>query len=365
MDGLEKLSIVIPTYDRHDFVRRQIGYWSNSLVAVLIMDGSPHPIESEFLENLAPNIKYRHSNDDFFTRMRAATELINTPYVALLGDDDLFAKSGLRRCIEHLDDKAEVFVVVGRSMYFFHQRGVVFGEPKHSEATNYEQDIQGGIARLHNLYHPGKIGAVAYGVFRSDHWKPVIRATYAKKYSSGYVYDTFLRTLLTYTGEIEVVEAVTWLCSGENPPIKNQSSFNRSVHLIEWLDDPKFKDEVIDFKSRLVSEALDINPEEEVVLVGAIDYVVGTLEERYREKANRRVSFREKLLRMIKAMAPAPMKQAAKSALPRSITRKLDWQGIQFLDCLALMQQRGIYVDRKEMSTIAEMIRAFHQEPVT
>jgi hypothetical protein len=241
----------------------------------------------------------------------------------------------------------------------------VFGEPKHSEATNYERDIRGGIARLHNLYHPGKIGAVAYGVFRSDQWKPAIRATYAKKYSSGYVYDTFLRTLLTYTGEIEVLEAVTWLCSGENPPIKNQSSFNRSIDLLEWLDDPKFKDEVIDFKRRLVSEALVIKSQEEAVMVGAIDFVVGTLEERYRYKANRRVSFREKLPRMIKAMAPAPVKQIAKSILPRSITRKLDWQGIQFLDCLNLMEQRGVYVDRKEMSNITEMIRAFHQQPVT
>jgi hypothetical protein len=64
---------------------------------------------------------------------------------------------------------------------------------------------------------------------------------------------------------------------------------------------------------------------------------------------------------MIKAMAPGPMKQVAKSILPRSITRKLDWQGIQFLDCLNLMEQRGVYVDRKEMSTIAEMIWSFHQ----
>jgi hypothetical protein len=28
------------------------------------------------------------------------------------------------------------------------------------------------------------------------------------------------------------------------------------------------------------------------------------------------------------------------------------------------MEQRGVYVDRKEMSTIAEMIWSFHQEPV-
>ncbi len=79
MDGLEKLTIVIPTYGRHDFVRRQIGYWSSSPVTVHIMDGSQDPIESKILEKLSPNIKYRHSNDDFFSRMRAATELINTP----------------------------------------------------------------------------------------------------------------------------------------------------------------------------------------------------------------------------------------------------------------------------------------------
>ena len=69
--------------------------------------------------------------------MQSATELIETQYVAMLGDDDLFVKSGLKRCVEHLEVRTEVFGVVGRSMYFFHQRGVVFGEPKHSEATNY------------------------------------------------------------------------------------------------------------------------------------------------------------------------------------------------------------------------------------
>ena len=365
MDGLEKLSIVIPTYGRHDFVRRQISYWSDSPVTVHIMDGSPTPLIQTGMESIPSNVKYHHSTDDFFGRMRRATELVDTPYVAMLGDDDLFTKSGLKKCLEHLEGNSEVFGVVGRSMYFFHQRSVVFGEPKHPEAANYDKEIQGGIARLLNLYHQGKIGAVAYGVFRADQWKPTIRATYAKKYSSGYVYDTFLRTLLTYTGEIEVVEAVTWLCSGENPPIKNQSSFNRSVDLIEWLDDPKYKAEVMDFKRRLVSEALVIKSEEKAVMVGAIDYVVGTLEERYRFKANRRVSFREKLPRMIKALAPAAVKQAAKSILPRSITKRLDWQGFRFLDCVDLMEQRGVYVDRKEMSTITEMIRAFHQQPVT
>ena len=360
MAGLEKLSIVIPTFGRPDFVRRQISYWSNCAVTVHIMDGSPISLIQTGMESIPSNVKYHHSTDDFFGRMRRATELIDTPYVAMLGDDDLFTKSGLKKCLDHLEGNSEVFGVVGRSMYFFHQRSVVFGEPKHPEAANYDKEIKGGIARLLNLYHPGKIGAVAYGVFRADEWKSAIRATYAKKYSSGYVYDTFLRTLLTYTGEIEVVEAVTWLCSGENPPIKNQSSFNRSIDILQWLDDPKFKDEVIDLKRRLASDLFEIKSEDEKDISGAIDYVVGTLEERYREKANRRVSYREKVPQMLKTITPAPVKQVAKSLLPHSITKRLDWQGIRFLDCVDSMERQGVSVDREEMSAICRMIQDFH-----
>ena len=362
MDGLEKLSIVIPTYGRPDFVRRQINYWSNCAVIVHIMDGSSDPLAQSDLEFLPSNIKYHHSTDDFFVRMRTATELIDTPYVAMLGDDDLFVKSGLRRCIEHLDHNLEVFGVVGRSIYFFHQRNVVFGEPKHPEATNYEKEIRGGIARLSNLYHPGKIGAIAYGVFRSDQWRPAIRATYAKEYSSGYVYDTFLRTLLTYSGEVQVVEAITWLCSGENPPIKNQSSFNRSIDLIKWFDDPIFKEEVKEYRKRLADEVFNIKSEKREDVDRVIEFVLGTLEDRYRTKAKRRVSFQEWAPRILKAITPDPMKQVAKSFLPRSFTKRLDWQGIQFLECVELMEQRGIWVDRKEMAAIHKMIETFHSQ---
>jgi glycosyltransferase domain-containing protein len=324
------------------------------------MDGSPTPLIQTGVESIPSNVKYHHSTDDFFGRMRRATELIDTPYVAMLGDDDLFTKSGLKKCLEHLEGNSKVFGVVGRSMYFFHQRSVVFGEPKHPEAANYDKEIQGGIARLLNLYHQGKIGAVAYGVFRADQWKPSIRATYAKKYSSGYVYDTFLRTLLTFSGEIQVVEAITWLCSGENPPIKNQSSFNRSIDLIDWFDDPKFKAEVEEYKQRLAAEVMDIHADQKAEIVGAIDFVVGTLEDRYRLKANRRVSFREKWKRTIKAVTPKPVKQVAKFLLPNSVTKRLDWQGIRFLECVELMEQRGIFVDREEMTAIHQMIQAFH-----
>ena len=54
--------------------------------------------------------------------------------------------------------------------------------------------------------------------------------------------------------------------------------------------------------------------------------------------------------------------QIAKNLLPRSITKRLDWQGIRFSDCVNLMEQRGASVDQEEMATISQMIKEFHEE---
>ena len=360
MDGLEKLSIVIPTYGRQEFVKRQIEYWSESTATVFIMDGSPQALLREYGEEFASNIRYIHSHSDFFSRMQQATKLIETPYVALLGDDDLFVKPGLSECIDHLERNIQIFGAVGRSMYFFTQRGKLYGEPKHPESTNYSETIRGGLNRLHNLYYPGKIGAVAYGVYREAGWKRAVGATYSTKYSSGYVYDTFLRTLLTYIGEIQVVEAITWLCSGENPPIKNQSSFNREVDLIDWFDSSRFTVEVQQYKQHLINEVMKLGSDSFEQAEDAVNHIVSTLEERYRIKANRRMKLGERVPKFLRQISPDFVKIFAKRFIPRRFISKFDWQGIEFIECVHGLMNKGISADKSEMLAISELVLNFH-----
>jgi hypothetical protein len=103
------------------------------------------------LENLSTNIHYHHIDDDYFARMRAATVLIDTPYVAVLADDDLFLTAGLKESIRRLEFEPNLFGVVGRAAYFFFQRGNVFGHQTHSLSSNYPDDVDDGISRLNNL----------------------------------------------------------------------------------------------------------------------------------------------------------------------------------------------------------------------
>ena len=56
-EELNKLSIVIPTFDRQKYALRSMKYWSdNGVPQVHVLDGSKEPIEQKYLEDLGENL---------------------------------------------------------------------------------------------------------------------------------------------------------------------------------------------------------------------------------------------------------------------------------------------------------------------
>jgi hemerythrin superfamily protein len=246
-------------------------------------------------------------------------------------------------------------------VYFFFQRGKVLGNQTHSLSSNYPAGVVDGIGRLNNLYHDGKIGGLAYGVYRSPGWLTAVQSTYAKKYSCAYVYDTFLRTTLTYLGEIQMSESLVWLCSGENPPIKNESSFNRKVDLIDWFDGVEYAEEVVDFKHRLVEALYKEGRDSKETLAASVNSVVSTLESRYRVKATQRTSFAKRLPGLVQRYVPKKIKDLGKDYLPLRMKKVLDWQNFTLSEVLPQMKSRGVCYDEAEARRVIALIEDFHK----
>ena len=358
MSRLGDLTIVIPSFGRQDFLARQISYWSFSEVNLLILDGSERAMA---LGSLPPRVNYVHMPTDFFQRMLRAAECVATPYVALLGDDDLYLPSGLEACIEHLEHERRDVGAVGRAMYFFEQEGRVFVSEKNPESSNYQPVVVTGLDRLRDYYHPGKIGAIAYGVFRSKQWKEAVRATYATRYSCGYVYDTFLRTTLTYTGNVSVVESVTWLCSGENPPIVDSSSFNRKLDLIDWLTDEKWAHERVHFTASLIDALVASGSDAREDLDKAVGDILRILTERYTEKLKGRTSAKVKIKQFVLRATPRVAKRFAKRVLPSKLKGSFGWQGSSVNEVGESLRERGIYSDPSELDVFERLVLDFHQ----
>ena len=58
MSLLNKLTIIIPTYNRPHYIIRNILFWKDYDVNLIILDGSIEPLSKEVLNNISINILF-------------------------------------------------------------------------------------------------------------------------------------------------------------------------------------------------------------------------------------------------------------------------------------------------------------------
>ena len=96
---LEKLTIVIPTYNRQVFALRCMQYWSGTNVNIVVIDGTEKNIDSVIVSQLEPNIKYIHGPACYYKRMLSIVDLVKTEYVLIGCDDEFYIPSAINSCI--------------------------------------------------------------------------------------------------------------------------------------------------------------------------------------------------------------------------------------------------------------------------
>jgi len=134
---MEKVSILIPTKDRLEFLIRTINYY--------VSISSPHPIfigdassksSKELVLNAAQGeveVFYFHWKNlsDRKTMKKLAEKASNTSnYCAFQGDDDFFVSDSLSMCADFLDKNPEYSTSQGRACMFELKSNEVYGELK-------------------------------------------------------------------------------------------------------------------------------------------------------------------------------------------------------------------------------------------
>ena len=109
------LTIVIPTYNRPRYLRRALGYWEQTGYSVVVADGS----QTAYSGAIPANAKYFHdAKMSLARRWASAMLLVNTPYVALCGEDDFLSLSGIANCVEFLRKNLDYVSAQGHSIEF-------------------------------------------------------------------------------------------------------------------------------------------------------------------------------------------------------------------------------------------------------
>ncbi|MCP5081970.1 MAG: TIGR00180 family glycosyltransferase [Alphaproteobacteria bacterium] len=217
---LDKLTLVIPTYKRHAFALRNMRFWSNTPVQLLVMDGSDEPISEAELASMGSNISYRHAAVGLVKRIEMALPLVQTEYVALYGDDEFFLKSGLEASIKFLDENPDYITCCGQALGFRPMKTEIQGFRRYKRLDGRDLDNSDGRDRMvrHMAdYVPSHI----YAVVRTEPWRNAIKCVADREFRALAISEVQVELCLSYAGKSRALPDVMWLRSyNETKPIR-------------------------------------------------------------------------------------------------------------------------------------------------
>jgi glycosyltransferase domain-containing protein len=246
---LSDLTVVIPSYNRHDFLSRQFSYWSSTNARLIFIDGSSKPInmnlQNQFNKN--GNVEYIHLKESVGTRLSLAGKLIVTPYAVTSNDDSFLLKSGVCAAVNLLRNDSKVAACRGQSMH-----ALISGDKKiikytqsYNSFSNFIVNQQDAESRLRYVFSQFN-DAASFAVLRAKVWQQSWAYGYGKKFSSTNISEFFQNIVVYIYGELICLPIPYYISTNENHAI-NTTSDNRSLLFSTWLHDVKYEEEKIDF----------------------------------------------------------------------------------------------------------------------
>jgi len=112
----DKITVVIPTHERQDYLKRSLDYWSRILVNILVADSSK---KKNMNVNQFLNTRYIHYPGwGYVNKLIDVLNNVDTEYVVLCADDDYILKDALKKCVIFLDNNGEYITAHGHYCNF-------------------------------------------------------------------------------------------------------------------------------------------------------------------------------------------------------------------------------------------------------
>lgn len=359
---LERLTIIVPTVSRPDFVLRQFEYWRGLGPRVFILDGAPTPISIP-KELLSDNVQYVHSGKRFNERLATASRYVETEFCALLPDDEFYLPSGLRSAITHLDKNPRVIGCVGRCLYFFVDQGRFLVRDAYRDWVPFPAGAEPVERRLDADLPPTKTHKAQFAVLRSSAWQKMFETSYRTYYSCGYTYERFLNLQRTVLGRTDIIESLLWMRSMENPPISNESVPRIAGRdFVSWATNPEFSSEFADFRFAALQIIKGSGIPEEQARSFEERFSLGGVERQRAKQQKSEGKISTKIRALVLSFSPKWASALAKRRLPNALLEFTGWQGHELHDMYQRLRDCGTDFQADELERIASLALKLDRE---
>ena len=169
---LNKITLIIPTHNRHSYLTRILNYYEDVGMNILIADSSKKKYKNAFKYD----VEYIHyPNYSFFKKMTEIVQKINTPFVLMCADDDFIIPSAIEKCIDFLEKFSDFASVQGYYASFINMYNSIYFFNTYPSLRNYV--INANTPEKRVKYHMSKYMHLFYSIHRINNLKNTFSLT--------------------------------------------------------------------------------------------------------------------------------------------------------------------------------------------
>lgn len=111
----EKITVIIPTHKRYQYLKRSFDYWSQTGIQILVADSST----SKYQDRIPDNVSYYHYPEKSFAyKLVDVLKKVETDYSVLCADDDFLTPIGLESSVDFLENNTDYVIAQGKYTLF-------------------------------------------------------------------------------------------------------------------------------------------------------------------------------------------------------------------------------------------------------
>jgi glycosyltransferase domain-containing protein len=349
-DILNKLTIVICTFNRHKYLKRTINYWAKLNVNLVILDGSDSKLEDQCTK--LKNIKYIYKKESFYKRLLESPSYINTEFMLLGCDDEFYLPSSICSCIHFLLKEPSFSSCGGRAIGFSTDKEKIFGIEQYPMLKNAIFDNDSFYERVKNHF-TNYVPAHMYSVLRADKWKKICKHVFQKEYSFFAAMEMQMEFLIMACGKSKIIHELMWMRNKEVPGIRGTGpSMSESMTIRNWWNDDVFVDEKKDFLQRMKIATEDLsNKNNFTIKEDEISEIFEAYIYLYQKKQSSKG-----LLKKIKNTIPCTIKKIIKIFIPKNyVYKKLNYKTLT--DEVQNLEADGVSVNSQDLNRIMSILK--------
>ncbi|MFX0025176.1 MAG: TIGR00180 family glycosyltransferase [Candidatus Hermodarchaeota archaeon] len=161
---LEKVTLIIPTHNRHHYLTRILDYFSDINLKIFVADSSSRKYPN--YKNYKINY-FHYPNYTFFEKLSEITQKIETTYALLCADDDFIIPTSIEKCINFLENNKDYSSAQGYYVQIVNENGKINFKPIYTYCKKYIIDANTPEERI--IQNMSLYMHLFYSVHRSEY----------------------------------------------------------------------------------------------------------------------------------------------------------------------------------------------------